>query len=91
MHGIVVNKSPVDHFTLVHAGAGVIAHHAGLTFAQTLAAGFVWDYFLEPELKRNYPNAFPYPSQDAPTHALIDAVTPALAWLITDFWIKRQS
>ncbi len=88
---IVVNKSPVDQFTLVHLASGAVSRHYGFTFAQTLVGGFAWDYAIEPELKRQYPKAFPYPSQDAPTHALIDALAPAAAWLIYDWWLKRKA
>ncbi len=85
----IINKSPVDAFTLVHAGAGVLARHYNFSLMQTLAAGLAWDYVVEPELKKSYPCVFPYPSQDAKTHALIDALIPAAAWLVTDWWLKR--
>ncbi len=86
---IVTNKSPVDAYTLVHAAAGVAAHHYGLTFWQTLAAGFVWDYALEPAAKEACRPCFTHPSQDAPTHAFVDAVTPAIAWKLTEWWTRR--
>lgn len=88
---IVVNKSPIDQFTVIHAGAGVLAHRLGFSFWQTLGAGIVWDYAMEPELKKTYPEAFPYPSPDAPAHKLIDAVTPAIAWWVTDWYARRSS
>lgn len=88
---IVVNKSPVDAFTLVHTGLGVLARHFGATLPQTLAAGVAWDYFVEPELKNKYPNFFPYPSQDAPAHKFVDAVVPALGWMAYDWWLKKKN
>lgn len=87
---IIINKSPVDQFTLVHAGAGYFAHEYGLTFGQTLLAGIFWDYLLEPALKTDHPEWFPYPSPDAPVHAAIDAVTPAVAWWLTDQLKQRR-
>lgn len=90
MHGIVINKSPVDPFTLVHLGSGMLSYKMGFTFAQTLAMGFVWDFALEPELKRRFPKQFPYPSQDADLHALIDAITPAVGWWLVDWYQNRR-
>ncbi len=87
---IIVNKSPVDQFTLVHLGSGVVSHKLGFGFWATLAGGFVWDYALEPELKRSFPGQFPYPSQDAPTHKLIDAIAPAIGWYAYDWLLKRK-
>ncbi len=88
---IVINKSPIDQFTLVHAGAGVAARCYGLTFWQTLAAGFVWDYAIEPEFKATHPQWFPYPSQDSAEHAFIDALTPAAAWILTDWYLRWRA
>ncbi len=87
----VVNRSPIDPFTLVHAGAGVAARVYGLTFWQTLALGIVWDFSVEPALKRDYPCVFPFPSQDEKAHAVIDAAIPAVAWLLTDWYLKRAA
>ncbi len=89
MNGIVVNESPIDQFTLVHGGAGVLARCAGLSFFTTLALGFAWDYWIEPELKTSHPSWFPFPSPDSPSHAFIDAVTPAATWLMYDAYLKR--
>lgn len=87
---IVINKTPVDPFTLVHMGSGAVSRHFGFTFAQTLIGGFIWDYALEPELKRQFPSAFPYPSQDAPKHMFVDAIAPAVGWLLYDWWARRN-
>lgn len=87
---IVINKSTVDQFTLVHLGAGVLARHFGMNLVTTIFLGVVWDFGLEPALKGDYPSLFPYPSQDAPKHAIVDAVAPAVGWIVTD-WIKRAS
>jgi len=86
---IVVNESPLDQFTLVHAMGGLLARCMGISFQTTLALGFAWDYIVEPAMKNTHPNLFPYPSQDAPSHAFIDAVTPAAAWLAYDAYLKR--
>lgn len=85
-----VNKSLVDQFTLVHGAAGVVARRTGVSFGVTVAAGFLWDYVIEPELKRSHPGAFPFPSQDAPDHAFIDAITPAVAWLAYDWYLRGK-
>ncbi len=87
MSRIVVNKSPFDQFTLVHAGAGVAARHYGFSFCQTLAAGFLWDYAIEPAAKAACQECCPHPSQDSPKHQLIDALTPAVAWLLADWYL----
>lgn len=84
----VVNKTPVDPFTLVHGAAGIAARKYGLSFSQTLALGFAWDYFVEPVLKKSNPDLFPYPSPDAPTHAFVDAITPAMGWVAYDVYLK---
>jgi len=89
MKNIVINESPVDQFTLAHGAAGVLARRMGLSFASTLALGFIWDYAVEPELKHSNPQWFPYPSQDSANHAFIDALTPAVAWLLYDAYLKR--
>lgn len=86
---MVINKSPVDVYTLVHAAAGVAAYRYGWSFWQTLAAGIAWDYLIEPEAKLRCKMCFTHPSQDAPTHAFIDAVTPAIAWKLTEWWMRR--
>ncbi len=89
MSKTIVNVSPVDQFTLVHAASGVVARKAGLSLITTLALGFIWDYMVEPELKRSNPDWFPYPSQDGDNHAFIDALTPAFAWIAYDIALKR--
>ncbi len=91
MQKIVVNKSDFDQFTLVHFGSGVLSNHLGFTFMQTLVGGFVWDYAIEPELKRQFKDVFPYPSQDAPAHKWIDALTPAVGWLVYEWWMKGKA
>ncbi len=90
MNEIVVNKSPFDQFTLVHGTAGVLARHVGLSFGVTLALGFAWDYIVEPYFKQSNPDWFPFPSQDAPSHALIDAVTPAVTWMAYDVYLRGE-
>ncbi len=90
MNAIVVNQSPFDQFTFVHGAAGVLARAAGLSFKATLALGFAWDYLIEPAFKQSHPSWFPYPSQDAPTHAFIDAITPAVTWKMYDAYLKRN-
>lgn len=87
----VINKSTVDPFTFVHLGAGVLAHRAGVTLPQTLFLGIFWDFYAEPELKSAYPGAFPYPSQDAPVHAVIDALVPALGWMLDRWWTNSRA
>lgn len=87
---MVINKSPFDPYTLVHAAAGVAAYHYGLTFWQTLAIGIVWDYEIEPAAKKRLPCLFTHPSQDAKVHQFIDAVTPALTWKLAEWWTRRQ-
>lgn len=86
---IVVNESPFDQFTFVHGAAGVLARCTGISFGMTLALGFVWDYWLEPKLKTSHPNLFPFPSPDAPSHAFVDAVTPAVTWVLYDEYLKK--
>ncbi len=85
-----INKSPVDAYTVVHFGAGVAAHRYGINFWTTLAGGFIWDYAIEPVAKETYPSAFPHPSPDAPCHQFIDAIAPAVGWLIYDWFKKRE-
>ena len=89
MNHIVVNKSPIDQFTFVHIGAGVAARMVGLSLTATLVLGFLWDFALEPALKKAHPETFPFPSQDAPSHALIDALVPGIGWVATD-WLMRR-
>jgi hypothetical protein len=86
---IRVNKSPVDQYSILHFGSGVAARKYGVGFWPTLIGGFVFDYALEPIAKRQIPDIFPHPSQDAPLHQFIDAITPAIGWLIFD-WFKRR-
>lgn len=90
MNAIVINKSPVDPFTLVHMGSGALSRHWGFSFTQTLIGGFLWDYGIEPEAKKQFKDIFPYPSQDAPTHQFVDAVAPAIGWLVMDWYLKRK-
>ncbi len=87
----MINKSPVDRYTLVHAAAGVAARHYGFSFWQTLGAGFVWDYVIEPAAKDACRKCFPHPSQDSAQHAFIDALTPAAAWVLTDWYLKWRA
>ncbi len=89
MSKIIVNESPVDQFTLVHGAAGMIARQYGLSLGATFALGFLWDYWLEPVLKTSHPTWFPYPSQDTPAHAFIDAIVPGLTWMAYDAYLKR--
>lgn len=86
----VVNETPVDQFTLVHGAAGVAARKCGLSLGFTLALGFIWDYWIEPSLKNSNPEMFPFPSPDAPTHAFVDAITPAAAWILYDAYLKGK-
>ncbi len=84
----VINKTPVDQFTLVHTAAGVLARRLDLSLLTTVAMGVVWDFLLEPELKAAHPEMFPFPSQDAPRHAVVDAFAPAVGWLMYDAFLK---
>ncbi len=84
-----INKTPVDQYTILHFGSGVVAHRYGVGFLTTLVSGFIFDYAIEPIAKQQVPEIFPHPSQDAPLHQFIDAVTPAIGWLIYD-WIKKR-
>lgn len=88
---IIINKSPVDQYSLVHAAAGVLARTHQFSFWQTLAAGFVWDYVVEPAAKTACQECFPHSSQDSRTHALVDALTPAAAWLLTDWYLQWRA
>ena len=84
-----INKSPVDPYTFVHFGSGVAARRYGVSFWETLVTGFIFDYALEPVAKDVVPQIFPHPSQDAPVHKFVDAVTPAIGWFIYD-WLKKK-
>ncbi len=86
----IINKTPIDQFTLVHTAAGVFARRINLSLLTTVALGVVWDFLLEPELKAAHPNIFPFPSQDAPRHAFIDAFAPAAGWLAYDLYLKEK-
>lgn len=90
MSQVIVNESPFDQFTLVHGASGVLAHAVGMTFGATLISGFLWDYLIEPRLKQTDPEYFPFPSQDGHLHAFVDALTPAVAWLAYDAYLKRN-
>lgn len=87
---IVVNESPIDQFTLVHGTAGVLARCMGVSLGMTLALGFAWDYIIEPKLKTSHPKLFPFPSPDTESHAFIDAVTPAVGWLLYNDYLKGK-
>lgn len=87
---VVVNKSPVDQFTLIHVSAGALARRMGLSLPATVFLGFLWDFGVEPGIKAAFPKLMPYPSQDTPTHALIDAMVPSIGWLAADWFLKRS-
>jgi len=87
---LVINKSPIDQYTLVHGAAGIAARHIGLSFQTTLALGFAWDFIVEPAAKKAWPHLFPHPTQDSPVHMAVDAVVPSLTWLLYDEYLKKN-
>ena len=85
-----INECLVDRFSLLHISFGAVCRKVGLTLPQTVMLGFVWDYMLEPTLKSDHPEWFPYPSQDTPVHAFIDATIPSVGWVAADRYIAQK-
>jgi hypothetical protein len=81
-----INQQAVDIYTLAHAGWGAAAFRAGLDFPAVIAASLVFEYLLEPELKRRRPDVFPWPSQDTRINSAVDTVAVAAGW-----WLARRT
>ena len=77
----MINKDPVDRFTLVHALSGVLAEKAGVTLPQVVFLAVAWE-LLERPLKEKYGRYFPHPSQDSLVNAGLDASAMVVGYLI---------
>ncbi len=75
------NIRPLDVYTLAHAGWGMVARSAGLGLPAVLIASVVFEQFLEPELKRQRPDVFPWPGQDSTVNSILDTVAVTAGWL----------
>ncbi len=78
----MINKQPVDRFTLVHALSGVIAGRLGVSPPVLIAIAVGWE-LVERPLKESYPAFFPNPSQDSFVNATCDAGAMVLAYYLT--------
>jgi hypothetical protein len=77
----LINKQPVDRFTLAHAATGAVAGFLGLPPAVVIFVAIGWE-FAERPLKRRFPDAFPHPSQDSLENATLDALAMVGAYYL---------
>ena len=75
-----INQTPIDVYTLAHAGWGALAFKAGLGLPVVVAASLAFEYWLEPTLKRRRPDVFPWPSQDSTANSVCDTLAVIAGW-----------
>ena len=80
------NQSPVDAYTLFHAGFGVMMREAGVSLPVTVASSLVWEYVIEPFYKDRNPEIFPVPSQDSFANRTFDTLAVVAGWAL----MRRQ-
>jgi hypothetical protein len=76
--GIVVNRTAVDQYTLLHIVSGIVLFFTFRLFGKdwpllTLALAIMWEYF-EPMAKDWNPDIFPNPSKDSMINKVFDVL-----------------
>lgn len=67
----MINRTPIDRFTLAHFALGFVLGRTGASFAATVALAIAWEVVERP-LKSSAPALFPNPRQDSAPNALVD-------------------
>jgi len=75
----LINKIPVDRFTVAHFGAGCVGGAFDIDWKLFMAGAVGWE-FLEHSLKKNRPDLFPNPSQDTLANATCDVLAAGLGF-----------
>ncbi len=77
----MINKAPVDRFTLAHGGVGAVYGLVRFPWWVALTLGVGWE-LVEIELKKRIPIIFPYASQDTLPNATIDVIAVMIGWAV---------
>ena len=78
-----VNHRPIDQFTLLHLGTGLLSGHLGMNFSHALAFAILWEIGENAILKQVKPGMFPYPTNDTYTNAVVDIIAFMGGWWLT--------
>ncbi len=75
----LINKIPVDRFTVAHFGAGCVGGAFDIDWKLFMAGAIGWEV-LEHVLKDSHPGLFPNPSQDSLGNATCDVLAAGLGF-----------
>jgi hypothetical protein len=75
------NRDLLDRFSIAHILAGMFMGVLNFPVLLMLGVGVGWE-LIEYPLKKNFPNAFPVPTQDTFPHSVVDVFVVVLGWLI---------